>query len=114
MLRNRRFCFLLSALFVMMMGSNVRADSPLPSCPTYAPLLGVGVYQNPTVCTPEAWDLIEAFILSLYPDADYGEICDYAVSMFNALPPVYGDDPPSCICCPGLCPGGLCPGGLCP
>jgi len=91
--------------------SFVHAEVPPPLDPTITPLQTPGVYVDPTATSPEAWDLIEAYILSLYPEADYGEICDYALSMFNALPPVGGGGSSLCLpCLPLFCP---CP-GLCP
>lgn len=86
---------------------NARADVSVPSNPVLQPS-GGSPSLPPYVATPEQWDLIESYILGIYPDATYGDILFYALSLFNALPPDYSDD------CGTLPPAPPCPTPACP
>jgi hypothetical protein len=62
------------------------ANDPPPINPTLTPSGGIGL-PAPTVATPQQWAWAVSQILAIYPDADYLEVCLFALSWYNLLPP---------------------------
>ncbi len=103
-------CFLVFALAVFSVvtaaSSNARADVTPPTNPVLTPSTGP-LGGPPIIASPSYWELIEANILAMYPNADWGQILYLALTLYNALPPDYSQDPGNqpnpCLPPPPLC-----------
>jgi hypothetical protein len=83
---------MLVAVAMLLPATPALADDPPPINPTLTPPGGGGI-PTPFIATPEQWAWAVSQILAIYPDADYLEVCFFALSWYNMLPPA--PPPPS-------------------
>jgi hypothetical protein len=78
-----------AALLLAPSTSTVFASDPIPIDPTLTPVVSPGPLPAPTPADPYVWwNNIIPLLMTLYPNATYGELVLLAESMFNLLPPL--------------------------
>ncbi len=85
----------------------VFADDP-PPLDTVFRSTGTMNGRNTISVSQEDWSQVVLLVRSVYPGADFGTCCYYALSWYNIYPPVYVPDP-TLPCVTATCPLPLCP-----